>query len=221
MIWTWLDWATVAALGGIVGISELVSRYKDAPATALKSRPAIFYIAVNCAASLGALGLIHANGWFASTRWTQILMAGIGAMAFFRTSLFVVRAGDRDVGVGPSGFLQIFLTAADQAVDRQRAAARSEAVIAAMKGVDYAKAIVVLPPYCLALMQDISQDDQQALGQALEELEQSTEDQPVKALLLGIELMNVVGLDVLSMAVQSLGDEIRCAPPAVAKAQSA
>lgn len=45
-------------------------------------------------------------------------MAGVSAMAFFRSSLFVVRAGDRDVGVGPSGFLQIFLTAADRAVDR-------------------------------------------------------------------------------------------------------
>jgi hypothetical protein len=39
-------------------------------------------------------------------------------MAFFRTSLFVVRAGDRDVGVGPSGFLRIFLAAADRSVDR-------------------------------------------------------------------------------------------------------
>jgi len=33
-------------------------------------------------------------------------MAGVSAMAFFRSSLFVVRAGDRDVGVGPSGFLR-------------------------------------------------------------------------------------------------------------------
>ena len=40
------------------------------------------------------------------SRRTQILMAGVSAMAFFRSSLFVVRAGDRDVGVGPSGFLR-------------------------------------------------------------------------------------------------------------------
>ena len=33
-------------------------------------------------------------------------MAGVSAMAFFWSSLFVVRAGDRDVGVGPSGFLR-------------------------------------------------------------------------------------------------------------------
>ena len=140
MNWGWLDWVAVALIGGIVGTSELISRYKDDPSAAIRSWPARFYIAINAAASMGALGLIHANGWFGQARWTQILMAGVSAMAFFRTSLFVVRAGDRDVPVGPSGFLQIYLAAADRAVDRQRAAARSAAVVAAMKGVDYAKA---------------------------------------------------------------------------------
>jgi hypothetical protein len=113
MDWSWLDWAAVAVLGGVVGASELISRYKDNPWAAIQSWPAIFYIVINSAASAGALGLIHAKSWFRSARWTQILMAGVSAMAFFRTSLFVVRAGDRDVGVGPSGFLQIFLTATD------------------------------------------------------------------------------------------------------------
>src|SRR5579859_4289744 len=133
----WLDWAAVAVLGGVVGASELISRYKDNPGAAIKNWPAIFYVAINCAASVGALGLIHAYSWFGQSRWTQLLMAGISAMAFFRSSLFVVRAGDRDVGVGPSGFLQIFLGAADRAVDRNRAAARSDAVAEVMKGVDY------------------------------------------------------------------------------------
>jgi len=136
MNWDWLDWFAVALLGGIVGTSELISRYKDDPWAAIRNWPARFYIALNSGASLGALGLIHANGWFGPARWTQILMAGVSAMAFFRTSLFVVRAGDRDVPVGPSGFLQIYLTADDRAVDRQRAAARSDAVVAVMEGVD-------------------------------------------------------------------------------------
>ena len=160
MDWSWLDWAAVAMLGGVVGSSELISRYKGDPWAAIKSWPAIFYVAINCIASVGALGLIHANSWFGPSRWTQILMAGISAMAFFRSSLFVVRAGDRDVGVGPSGFLQIFLTAADRAVDRKRAAARSDAVAAVMKGIDYTKALKALPPYCLGLMQNVSPEDQ-------------------------------------------------------------
>ncbi len=110
----------------------------------------------------------------------------MSAMAFFRTSLFVVRAGDRDVGVGPSGFLQIFLTAADRAVDRKRAAARSDAVAKVMKDVDFDKAIQVLAPYCIALMQNLSPEDQDVLKRVLEALKQREAEPSVKALLLGI-----------------------------------
>jgi len=144
----------------------------------------------------------------------RILMAGVSAMAFFRTSLFVVRAGDRDVGVGPSGFLQIFLGAADRAVDRKRAAARSDAVDKVMKGVDFAKAWKALPPYCLALMQNISPEDQRVLTRVVEDLDKRDAEPNVKALLLGIELINVVGVDVLTTAVESLGEQIRSVPEA-------
>jgi hypothetical protein len=214
MDWSWLDWVAVALSGGVVGASELISRYKDDPFAAIKTWPAIFYIAINSIASLGALGLIHAGKWFETSHWTQILMAGVSAMAFFRTSLFVVRAGDRDVGVGPSGFLQIFLTAADRAVDRKRAAARSDAVARVMKEVDFPKALKALPPFCLALMQNVSPEDQQVLKRVVEDLDKRDAEPSVKALLLGIELMNVVGVDVLTTAVKALGEQIRSLPKA-------
>jgi hypothetical protein len=213
MNWSWLDWAAAAALGGTVGISELISRYKDDPWAAIKSWPAVFYLAINSAASVAAL-LLMPDGWLGLSRGMRILMAGVSAMAFFRTSLFVVRAGDRDVGVGPSGFLQIFLGAADRAVDRKRAAARSQAVVDAMKNVDYSKAKDALPPYCLALMQNISKEDQQQLSRDLKDLDEGAAEASVKALLLGIELINVVGVDVLTTAVKSLGDQIRSVPEA-------
>jgi hypothetical protein len=76
-------------------------------------------------------------------------MAGISAMAFFRSSLFVVCAGDRDVAIGLSGFLQIYLAAADQAVDRRRAAARSDAVTRVMNGIDFGKAVKRCHPTAL------------------------------------------------------------------------
>jgi len=78
----------------------MVSRYRDAPQAALYTRPALVYIALNVAASVLALALIRGYSWTfnatgASQRWTQILVAGVGAMALFRTSFFVVRAGKR------------------------------------------------------------------------------------------------------------------------------
>lgn len=206
---TALDWIAVAALGAVVGSSELISRYRDSPEAALRTWPALFYVAINAVASVGALHLIDASGWFAQSQWTRILMAGVSAMAFFRTSLFVVRAGDRDVGIGPSGFLQIFLSAADRAVDRKRAAARSAAVGEVMKSVDYHKAFQALPPYCLALMQNVSEEDQKAFRKALEELDRGQGDPGVKVRLLGLELINVMGIDVVKTAVQDLADQIR------------
>jgi len=205
----WIDWFIVAALGGIVGTSELVSRYRDAPGTALRSAPAIFYIALNVTASVAALVIVHHYKTEFPSRLTQVLLAGVGAMAFFRTSLFVVRAGDRDVAIGPSGFLQIFLSAADRAVDRLRATVRSDSVGTIMKDVDYARAVLALPPYCLALMQNVAPEDQEELFRALKALDQSAADGPVKARLLGLELINVVGKDVLTAAVSALKDQIK------------
>lgn len=209
----WIDWVAVAVLGVVVGTSELISRYKDHPGLAIRCWPAIFYIALNGVASVIALALIS-SVWPDPSRWKQILVSGVGAMAFFRTSLFVVRAGDRDVGLGPSEFLKVFLTAADRAVDRKRAAARSESVAKVMKGIDFAKASKSLPFYCVGLMQNVPAEDQKALGGALEALNNRDAEPSVKALLLGIELINVVGVDVLTTAVNSLGDQIRSVPEA-------
>src|SRR5258708_6070964 len=166
------------------------------------------------AASAGALGVILSNGGIGQKRWVQVLLAGVSAMAFFRTSLFTVRAGDRDVGIGPAAFLQIFLVAADRQVDRLRAQARSDAVAGVMKGVDYPKAFKALPPYCLALMQNVSPEDQHQLRRDLERLNQDPAEPSVKVRLLGLELINVVGIDVLTTAVRSLGDQIRSVPVA-------
>jgi hypothetical protein len=58
-----LDYAVVAALGAFVGSGELVSRYRDAPAGALRTRPALFYILLNAAAATVALSVIRVFDW--------------------------------------------------------------------------------------------------------------------------------------------------------------
>ena len=84
-------------LGGLVGAAELISRYRDAPVRAMYNQPAAIYIALNVAASIAALKLIHVYGWkfgIAATgeglRWAQAGIAGTSAMALFRTSLFTI-----------------------------------------------------------------------------------------------------------------------------------
>jgi len=213
-----LDYVAAALLGGLVGAGELSSRYRDAPGRALYTRPALFYILLNIAASVAALALARAFGWTfgaggkpgdATVRWTQVLVAGIGAMALFRTSLFTVRAGDRDIAVGPGSFLQIFREGADRAVDRVRAQARGDVVADLMKGISYPKAFDGLPPYCLALMQNVPDEEQTRLTQSLDVLDKDDIDESIKVRILGLHLMNVVGPNVLAAAVKSLRDEMK------------
>jgi hypothetical protein len=135
------------------------------------------------------------------------------AMALLRSSIFVVRVADQDVPVGPSSFLQIVLSAADRAVDRLRAEARATSVARVMSGVSFARANVALPTHCLALMQNLSQEDQEQLARQLNELRNADMPESVKVLSLGLALMNAVGEAVLVAAVKSLASEIKEKPP--------
>ena len=86
----------------------------------------------------------------------QVLLAGFGTMAFFRTSLFTLRVGEADVAIGPAAVLQVILDAADRACDRFRAGPRSSDVIRIMRGVTFERARIALPLHCFALMQNVS-----------------------------------------------------------------
>jgi hypothetical protein len=207
-----VDFALAALLGVLVGLAELVSRYRDAPQAALYNRPAVLYLALNGAASGLALALIRAYGWTFgaaadTVRWTRLLVAGVGAMALFRTSLFTVRAGDRDIGVGPALFLQILRDAVDREVDRLRARDRVQQVGKLMDGIDYAKASAGLIPYCLTLMQNVPDDEQQKLVHSVKLLDADTIDPAIKVRILGLFLMNVVGPDVLAEAVGAFREQ--------------
>jgi hypothetical protein len=208
------EYAGVALMGGGTGLGELVSRYKDRPISAARSANGLLYIAINAAASVAALGLILSIGWkFGATGGavipTRLLVAGFGAMAFFRTSLFTVRAGSSDVAVGPSTFLTLILAASDRGVDRDRARERADMALEVMANVEYAKAKDSLPTVALALMQNMEASDQSALATQLAKIEKDqTMSEYAKALALGLALATTVGPDVLKAAKLALGEEI-------------
>src|SRR5689334_25042297 len=92
-----IPWLVVGFLGGIVGTAELVSRYRDAPAGAVRTKPALFYVAINVSAALGAFALAKVFGWkfnfgdqnsASAAEWSLVILCGISAMALFRSSLF-------------------------------------------------------------------------------------------------------------------------------------
>ncbi|MDP6705027.1 MAG: hypothetical protein QF893_01690 [Alphaproteobacteria bacterium] len=204
----------VLLFGAAVGFAELIARYRDAPQKAIWTPAAFVYITINGLAAAAALAVIQANGWTfgasgeAAIAVRQVLVAGFGAMAFFRSGLFSVRVGDGDVQIGPGAFLQIVLNAADRAVDRARAEPRAEVVADVMTDVTFEKASEALPDHCLYLMQSVSAEERDRLEQEISRIAVSGKSDKVKSYNLGLLLMNLVGEPVLRAAVAALGDQI-------------
>lgn len=213
----------VAGLGGLVGSGELVSRYPDSPRSALTTAPGFFYVFVNAVAAVAALliGAVLAKESIDSTVFPPafptddllnlILVSGFGSLAFFRAKVITLRVGDSDVGVGPSFVLEIILRAADRAVDRKRAEPRARIVSEIMSPVSFEEAKVVLPTYCFAIMQNVSVEEQQRVALEIEALSGADMPDRVKALNLGLLLLNIVGEDVLRIAVNNLQQEFAAA----------
>lgn len=221
------DWLAAAALGALVGAGEIVSRYRDAPRKALETAPAAVYLLVNLSASVAALAAVRLGGvdfgiaGKALVRWVQVVAAGLGSMALLRTSFFTARRGGQDFQVGPGGFLQILLDAADRSVDRSRARDRSELITELMGEISFARAHVALPAYCLALMQNLAHEEQESLARQIAELRRSPTDDRTKAKILGLTLMNFVGRDVLIEAIEALEPAIRRGSAALTRPASA
>ena len=204
--------------GMLVGATEIVARYRDKPTAALETLPGCIYVTVNAAASLFAFWLLRTKQIDIplraglGTTLAQVLIAGFGSMALFRTSIFTLRVRDTDVAVGPAAVLQVILNAADRACDRLRAGPRAKGVKDIMLGVSFARAKLALPLHCLALMQNVSAEEQNQLNQAIASLDTAATSDEVKSYNLGLLLMNFVGEDVLKEAIDSLGPVIQGPP---------
>ena len=212
-----VEYLVVGGLAGLVGYGELVSRYQDSPGRLFGASSTPVYILVNLASGMAALGIVQATGVLKDTSpsWLfEILLASFGAIAFFRTSLFTVRVGGTDVGIGPSALLQSLLSATDRMVDRDQAEGRAVDVAGIMRMVDYTKARAALPVLCLILVQSLTPSDQESLGRQIDSLDKRQDvDDNSKSIILGVYLIRTVGPDVLERSVSALGSQILKSPP--------
>jgi hypothetical protein len=217
---TWL-WVALIGLG--VGMVELVARYRDNPLRALRTFSALSYVILNvvaCVVCLAVLDIVRPSWIFDDKgllddkgRLYLILAAGFGAVAIFRSSIFKLKTPDGDFAVGPSIILDTLLSASDRGVDRQIAAPRGEIVSRIMKGVTFDRAKAALPAYCFALMQNVGPQEQKAFSDQVNSLSATPMADQVRALNLGLALINLVGTRVLERAVADLKPLITADPP--------
>jgi hypothetical protein len=214
------------AIGGGVGVVELMGRYRHAPIRAAFSWSGYAYILINVFASWIALYFLavfdvfplakDANSEGVDRRTVEmVLTAGFGALVFLRSSLFKVRVGDTDVGVGPAAVLDTLLLVADRGVDRREAVSRAQDVSALVSHVrDFEVVANMLTKYSLALMQNVDEKTSNDLGAAVTKiLSDPTVPNAIKMDIVALRLGVVVGQDVLEAAVEALGDRLSAAPP--------
>jgi len=208
-----IDYFVVFALGAFVGGVEILSRYKDAPFKVALSRPGLVYTGINALVAALTLALVRLFGWTFTQpletspeiiRWTQVIVSGLAAMTLFRSSLFNYHLDNQDISIGPNAILQILLVAVDKEVDRLRGKERARIVEDAMDGIAFKEAVLNLPTVAIALMQNLSREDQDQILDSVKALNsEEAKDMPerTKTMSLGLTIMNVVGEDILKAAI--------------------
>jgi hypothetical protein len=223
-----------AAIGGLVGFGELVSRYRDAPWRVAIMRPGLLFIGVNALASALALFLLaefHTELHAPDNNVLRVILAGTGAMVVVRTKIFTVRQpSGSDIAVGPAFILDTMLSAINREVDRRRAQMRVERVArgATAFGIYAYDSAVDFLAASLAAFQNLDTDITKKLDSDLRRLATDSKlavlDDEVKFLIAGYSLLTEFGDRAFDAVFTSLAAYLkvhgRPAPPEPGAAQT-
>jgi hypothetical protein len=211
----WVQYLVVGTFGALVGLTELFTRYRDAPRRLFGMLAFHLYWMANAAAATGTLlilrsGLVEVGSSTGRGAWlAQCLVAGLGAMLLLRSAFLIVGTGDGEQRpVGPGAIISALLDFVEDVVRRNQAEARSAAVNKHMHGVDYQKAAEALPRLCLALMASTSKPVVERIESQVQELKKDPLPDEAKVLLLGAMLIDFCGQGVLREAVATAGNVI-------------
>lgn len=205
IVWAYALLAT--GLGFLAAFAELLSRYQD-PKQILTTGSSITYMLINGIASFLAYWFIDKQG-YTDNEISKVVIAGTSALVLLRSSLASIKVGEKQVEAGFSSILQVFLTWADRSFDQKKARADLPDVKPVMKGIDFEKAKLALPTTCFKIMKNVTQEEQDKIASEVAILTQSPLDNNVKCINLGILLMELTGAELLSQAIDVLGDSIR------------
>jgi hypothetical protein len=189
--------------GGLVGVTEIASRYRDEQLKAILSPDGLVYILFNGAISSFALILIfHFRDTipaFTTLKSTLLaaIAAGFGATAIMRTRLAVIKGSDnKEISIGPDIVINLLLSMIDRRIDRWRAAKRQQIVADHFSALKSLGSIDQTSQYLFASLlafQNLSDTEKQQFTETIEANKKKISDVNIQFQALGFLFLTAVG----------------------------
>lgn len=196
-------------IGLFVGLSELINRYKSFTHI-FENIYSWIYMLINCGAAILAYVIIKKYqlnlGSFGSKEIGVVIIAGIGAMAFLRSSLFTYKdSAGKVMEIGPAALLTVFLRAAERQFDQLLAKKNITQVAKIMAGVNFLSASKDLPLIILSTMRVLNDEEQKELSDEIVNLVNDTNTaNEIKNIAMGCILIKYTNEKLLKEAVLTL-----------------
>lgn len=213
-MFNFLNILSVGLIGLFVGLSELLNRYKSFDKIFMNIYSWL-YMLINVGASILTLYIVVTYDIKFGTVTTRsigyILFAGLGAMAFLRSSFFTLKdSNDKIIEIGPAAILTIFLRATERQFDQTLSKNYLDKLNKIMIGLNFLSASKDLPLLILSLMRVLDDEEQKKLSEEILKLvNDSTTTIEAKNIALGALLIKYTGFDLLSSAVKQLKEIYR------------
>jgi len=204
--------------GGLVGASEIASRYRDEPFLAIFSLPGRVYLVFN--------GLVSAFAYFLLQHYkdkifpgvgNDILLAsviaGFGSMVVLRSKLFSFKTENGETfSVGPDAAVSTLLSSVDRNIDRYRSFDRQSLVFRETTRIGKPKDAPVFLRTFLASYQNLTDTEKKQLNEAIDKIVERTDlDDQLKLMAISFGFLNISG-DANFKALMALVDEFQRTP---------
>lgn len=205
-------WSLASFLFGVfVGLSEILSHYRDEPLRAAATSAGLAYLVLNGLFSLSAFAVLRiypdkifpalANDYLMTS-----VVAGFGAMAVFRSKLFTFHTGDgKDIPIGPAIVLDTIFRTIDSKIDRRRATERQEKVFDAMIGIHDFNSTASYIEASLSSFQNLSQEDKAQITGVIDQYRKVPNwPDTLKSMSLGFAFLNIAGEENFDQVIDNL-----------------
>lgn len=202
--------------GASVGLSEILSRYRDEPLLATATNAGVSYLAFNGIISMVAFGVLrkYPAKIFPALQGDLFLtavVAGFGAMVIFRSKLFTFKSSDgNEYPIGPAIVLDTILKMIDSKIDRRRATERQTRVFNALVDInDFPKTADYFEASLLSF-QNLSQDDKTQISTTINQYRTTAKwPDKLKGLGLGFAFLTIAGEANFDLVIENLKKYVR------------